>query len=142
LEVSGKADMKAILGFVHDKQEVIRAHESADYIRAQGVDLEIGTASFENENTIRVGDNLFTADRIILATGSRPRHIPFKGLDQVEKVFTNENIFYDMTELPDRFLVIGGGPIGCEMGQVFSRFGSKVTILNRSESKFDFARTI
>jgi len=133
LEVSGKADMKAILGFVHDKQEVIRAHESADYIRAQGVDLEIGTASFENENTIRVGDNLFTSDRIILATGSRPRHIPFKGLDQVEKVFTNENIFYDMTELPDRFLVIGGGPIGCEMGQVFSRFGSKVTILNRGE---------
>lgn len=132
LEVKGKANMQSILDYVHRKQAVIRAHESADYIRAQGIDLKIGVASFVDEETIQVGDELFTAPRIIIATGSRPRHIPFKGIDQV-KVYTNENLFYEMTELPDRLLVVGGGPIGCEMGQTFSRFGSKVTIVNRSE---------
>jgi pyruvate/2-oxoglutarate dehydrogenase complex dihydrolipoamide dehydrogenase (E3) component len=128
MQVEGKADMKKILDYVHAKQAVIRHHESADYIRAQGVDLEIGIASFVDENTVQVGDNQFTSERIIIATGSRPRHIPFKGIDQVE-VFTNENLFYDMKTLPDRLLVVGGGPIGCEMAQTFSRFGSEVTIL-------------
>lgn len=129
LEVSGKADMKQILNYVHDKQAVIRAHESADYIRSQGVDLKIGVASFVDEETIKVGDELFTAPRIIIGTGSRPRHIPFKGIDKV-KVFTNENLFYEMTELPDKMLVVGGGPIGCEMAQTFQRFGSQVTIID------------
>ena len=132
LDVSGKADMKKILDYVHSKQAVIRAHESADYIRAQGVDLEIGVASFVNEDTIKVGDKNFSADRILIATGSRPRHIPFKGIDQV-KVFTNESLFYEMETLPERLLVVGGGPIGCEMAQTFQRFGSAVTIIDMAE---------
>ena len=130
LGVSGKANMQSILDYVHSKQAVIRAHESADYIRSQGVDLKIGTASFVDEETLQVGEDFFTAPHIIIATGSRPRHIPFKGIDQV-KVFTNENIFYEMTDLPDRLLVVGGGPIGCEMAQTFQRFGSSVTIIDR-----------
>ena len=131
LEVSGKADMQSILDYVHSKQAVIRAHESADYIRSQGVDLKIGTASFIDEETIQVAEEQFSAPRIIIATGSRPRHIPFKGIEKV-KIFTNENLFYEMTELPDRLLVVGGGPIGCEMAQTFQRFGSQVTIVDRS----------
>jgi len=132
LKVEGKADMAQILDYVHSKQAVIRHHESADYIRSQGVDLKIGVASFVDEETIQVGDELFTAPRIIIATGSRPRHIPFKGIDQV-KVFTNENLFYEMKTLPERMLVVGGGPIGCEMAQTFQRFGSQVTIVDRGE---------
>lgn len=132
LDVQGKADMEKILRYVHEKQAVIRHHESADYIRSQGVDLKIGVASFVDKETIQVGDEYFIAKRIIIATGSRPRHIPFKGIDQV-KVYTNENLFYEMTELPERLLVIGGGPIGCEMAQTFQRFGSQVTIVDRSD---------
>lgn len=132
LEVKGKADMKKILEYVHTKQAVIRHHESAEYIRSQGIDLEIGVASFVDKNTIQVGSKYFSADHIIVATGSRPRQIPFKGIDQV-KVFTNENLFYDMNELPERLLVVGGGPIGCEMAQTFQRFGSQVTIIDRGE---------
>ena len=133
LAMSGQADMEKILDFVHSKQAVIRAHESADYFRAKGVDLKIGTASFIDEDTMQIGDEQFTADRFILATGSRPRWIPFEGIDQVEQVFTNENLFFEMKKLPQRLLVVGGGPIGCEMGQVFQRFGSQVTLVNRSE---------
>lgn len=132
LDMTGKADMQAILDYVHSKQAVIRAHESADYLRAQGVDLAIGTASFVNENTIQVGEDQYTADKIIIATGSRPRHIPFKGIDQV-KTHTNESLFYEMSELPEHLLVVGGGPIGCEMAQTFRRFGSEVTIIDRGE---------
>jgi len=132
LKVEGKADMSQILNYVHSKQAVIRHHESADYLRSQGVDLKIGLASFVDEETISVGEEYFTAPIFIIATGSRPRHIPFKGIEQV-KVYTNENLFYEMKELPDRLLVIGGGPIGCEMAQTFQRFGSQVTIVDRSD---------
>ena len=132
LQVQGKADMRKILDYVHAKQAVIRHHESADYIRAQGIDLVIGVASFEDESTIKVGSQYYTSERIIIATGSRPRYIPFKGIDQV-KVFTNENLFYEMTELPEKLLVVGGGPIGCEMAQTFQRFGSQVTIIDMAD---------
>jgi pyruvate/2-oxoglutarate dehydrogenase complex dihydrolipoamide dehydrogenase (E3) component len=132
LEVQGKADMRKILDYVHSKQAVIRHHESADYIRSQGVDLVIGVASFADESTIKVGSEYYTSERIIIATGSRPRHIPFKGIELV-KVFTNENLFYEMTELPEKLLVVGGGPIGCEMAQTFQRFGSQVTIIDMAD---------
>lgn len=132
LEVEGKADMQKVLEYVHAKQEVIRHHESADYLRSQGVDLKIGVASFVDEDTIKVGEELFTAPVFVVATGSRPRHIPFKGIDQV-KAYTNETLFYEMTELPDRLLVVGGGPIGCEMAQTFQRFGSEVTIIDMAD---------
>lgn len=132
LKVEGKADMEQILDYVHSKQAVIRHHESADYIRSQGVDLKIGVASFVDEETLKVGEEYFTSPRIIIATGSRPRHIPFKGIDQV-KVYTNENLFYDMKSLPERMLVVGGGPIGCEMAQTFQRFGSQVTIIDMAD---------
>jgi len=132
IEVSGKADMSKILDYVHKKQSVIRAHESADYLRSQGVALKIGTARFVDEKTIDVEGEQFTSERIIIATGSRPRYIPFEGIDKV-KVFTNENLFYEMTDLPERLLVVGGGAIGCEMAQTFQRFGSQVTLVNRGE---------
>jgi len=130
MQVEGKADMGKILSYVHSKQAVIRHHENADYIRAQGVDLEIGVAQFVNDDTVQIGEKHFTSKRILIATGSRPRHIPFKGMDKV-KVYTNENLFYEMDTLPDRLLVVGGGAIGCEMAQVFQRFGSQVTLVNR-----------
>ncbi len=129
---AGKADMEKILAYVHEKQEVIRAHESADYFRSQGIDIEIGTAQFVNKNTVSVGDKHFTAKRILIATGSKPRYLAIKGIEQV-KWYNNETLFYNLTTLPERLLVIGGGAIGCEMGQAFQRFGSQVTILNRGE---------
>ena len=132
LQVTGKADMQRILNYIHRKQSVIRHHESADYLRSKGIDLKIGVASFVDEETIQVENEQFKAPRILIATGSRPLHIPFKGIDNV-KVFTNENIFYEMKELPTRLLVVGGGPIGCEMAQSFQRFGSEVTIIDMAD---------
>ncbi len=132
VDCSGKADMKKILQYIHEKQEIIRDTEDAEALRAQGMDVVIGEAKFKDKNTIRVGEEEFTARVILLCTGSKPRAAKIPGLEQT-KVYTNENIFFDCTELPDHLVVIGGGAIGCELGQCFARLGSKVTLVNRGE---------
>lgn len=133
LETKGRADISKVLTYVHEKQAVIRHHENAEYLRDQGIDVVIGRAEFLNANTLGVSGIRYTAPKIILATGSRPRHIQFEGLNQVEW-YNNETLFYEMKSLPEKLLVLGGGPIGCEMAQAFQRLGSKVTIVNRGLS--------
>ena len=130
LEAKGAADFSKVMDYVHSKQEVIREHESADYLRASGENLLIGEAHFVNEHVLEVNGDEYHAEKIFICTGSHPRHIPFEGIDQVNH-FNNESLFYKMTKLPSKFLVVGGGPIGCEMAQAFSRLGSEVTILDR-----------
>lgn len=130
LSVSGKANMSAILDHVHKHQEYIKSTEDAAALRNHGIDVVIGEASFTSKDTLSVNGENYTAKCIFLCTGSKPRHIKIEGMNSVQ-VYTNENIFFDCSTLPDHFVVIGGGPIGCELGQVFSRFGSKVTIVNR-----------
>lgn len=129
-EVSGAADWDKVIGYVHDKQAVIRAHESAEYLVKQGFDVELGWAKFVDKKTIEVNGKKFSARIIVLGTGSRPRRIPIPGMEHVQLV-TNEELFFELKSLPKNFVVIGGGPIGCEMAQAFARLGSKVTIVNR-----------
>ncbi len=131
LETTGKADFGKVMTYVHDKQSIIRAHESADYLRSNGVNLVIGEAHFKNENTVDVNGEQYQGDKIFICTGSHPRHIPFDGIDTVQHL-NNETLFYDLKELPDRLLVVGGGPIGCEMAQAFNRLGSEVTVVDRA----------
>jgi pyruvate/2-oxoglutarate dehydrogenase complex dihydrolipoamide dehydrogenase (E3) component len=132
LETKGKADMSKVLDYIHEKQEIIKGEEDGDALRKQGIDVVIGTAKFYDKNTIQVGEDKYTARKIFLCTGSSPRTIDIEGMDSMP-IYTNENIFFDLKELPDHFIVIGGGPIGCELGQALSRLGSKVTIVNRGE---------
>ncbi len=132
LKVSGKADMGRILDHVNALQDHIKKTEDATALRAHGIDVVIGEASFTSKKVISVDGKAYTARLILLCTGSSPRKIAIEGMDQVT-VYTNENIFFDCRKLPDHFVVIGGGPIGCELGQVFSRFGAKVTIVNRGD---------
>ena len=127
-QFSGKADIAKVMDYVRQKQDIIREHENAAYLRTWGMDIELGLGKFVSEDTVEVNGKQFTAPKIVLATGSRPRHIPIKGIEQV-KVYDNESLF-GMTQLPERLLVIGGGPIACEMGQAFQRFGAQVTMVN------------
>lgn len=130
LEVSGKADMGRILDHVHNLQDHIKSTEDGPALRAKGIDVIIGEASFASKDKITVNGENYTAKLILLCTGSSPRKIDIEGMNTVS-VYTNENIFFDCRQLPENLVVIGGGPIGCELGQVFARFGSKVTIVNR-----------
>jgi len=131
LETKGKADFQKVIAYIHKQQPVIRDHENPEFLRGRDMDVEVGWAKFVDKKTIEVNGQQFTADKIVLATGSIPRELDVPGVDLVEEFHTNETIFYNLKELPDRLLVIGGGPIGCELGQAMSRLGSKVTIVNR-----------
>ena len=92
-----------------------------------GHTLVDGVASFEDARTIRVGDRSLSADRILIATGSRPALPPIDGLDQVD--WLDHVSALELTELPTSMLVVGAGAVGLELAQAFRRFGSEVTVV-------------
>jgi pyruvate/2-oxoglutarate dehydrogenase complex dihydrolipoamide dehydrogenase (E3) component len=92
------------------------------------VDVYLGLAQFASPTVIEVAGQRLAFERAVIATGGRPAELPIPGLKETG-YYTNENIF-TLTELPRRLVVIGGGPIGCELAQSFLRFGSTVTLLN------------
>jgi len=94
------------------------------------VDLKLGkgSASFLNPRAISVGDRAYTAKRFFICTGTQPAVPPIPGLDSVDYI-TNETLF-QLESIPESLLIIGGGAMGCEMAQAFSRLGSRVTILH------------
>ncbi len=131
-KTEGKTDIKKVLEYVHSRQDIIREHESADYLqKEEGIAIEIGNATFISKNEIKVGEKTFTSKKILVATGSKPRMLKTDGLDKV-KIFTNENLFH-IDFLPENMLVIGGGPIGMEMGQCFARMGANVKVLEMKD---------
>ena len=86
-----------------------------------------GRASFVDAHTVRVGDRLLSAERILVSTGSRTAVPPVAGIDDVE--WLDHIGALELTEVPRTLLVLGAGAVGLELGQVFGRFGSRVTIV-------------
>jgi len=93
------------------------------------VDLHLGegAARFVNDHTVAVGDKQFTAKHIFIATGTQPMIPPVPGIDRVDYL-TNENMF-NLDAVPSSMVIIGGGAIGTEMAQAFSRLGCKCSIV-------------
>lgn len=117
---------------VHDHvQRVIAAiapTDSAERFTGLGVRVIKGHAKFKDRRTVVVsGKYEIRARRFVIATGSTPALPPIHGLDE-GPYLTNETVF-DLSERPDRLIIIGGGPIGLEMAQAFRRLGSAVTVL-------------
>ena len=133
INVDGTIDMKKVMEYVDSKKEIIRLHDNAEYFRSKGIEVVLGIAEFAGPNSISVNGKIYEGKKIIIATGSRARKLQTPGIDKVN-FFTNENIF-DMDFLPGEMVIIGGGPIGIELGQAFSRLGSKVQIIEHG-SKF------
>lgn len=123
-------DFKKVHAHIHNVISQIAPHDSAERFTALGVDVIQHNASFVNETTVKVGERTLTAPTIIVATGSRAFIPPVEGLANTP-YFTNETIF-ELKETPTHLLVMGGGPIGCEMAQAFSRLGAKVTVVEMS----------
>lgn len=120
-------DIKKVMQYVHNTQNHIRAHENPEYLRGIGIDIAIGRAVFTDKRTIMIAEATYSAKRIIVATGSRPRTLELDGGESMPS-YTNETIFA-IESLPRNFVFIGGGPINIELGQAFSRLGSRVTIV-------------
>ena len=89
-----------------------------------------GKGRFESENTVRVGDELLQADKIFINVGGHAIVPDFPGLDEIDYL-TNENIM-DLDYLPEHLIIIGGSYIGLEFAQMYRRFGSEVTVIEKS----------
>lgn len=103
----------------------IEPHDSVKRYRELGVDVIQGEAKIISPYEVRVNDRILTTRSIVVATGARPFVPPIKGLDKVDYL-TSDNV-WKLRKRPDRMVVLGGGPIGCELAQTFSRIGCKVT---------------
>jgi pyruvate/2-oxoglutarate dehydrogenase complex dihydrolipoamide dehydrogenase (E3) component len=100
--------------------------DSAQRLSEAGVDVYFGDACFLGPDTVTVAGDLLRFKKALIATGARSLTPPIPGLAEAGYL-TNENVF-NLTECPPRLLVIGGGPLGCELAQAFCRFGSHVII--------------
>lgn len=122
-------DFAAVHRHVHDVIATIEPHDSAARYEGLGVTVLHGQAQFLDPRTLKVGDRAVRARRFVIATGSRAAIPPVPGLADVPHL-TNETLF-DLTEAPRHLVVLGGGPIGCEMAQAHRRLGARVTIVER-----------
>jgi pyruvate/2-oxoglutarate dehydrogenase complex dihydrolipoamide dehydrogenase (E3) component len=96
-----------------------------------GLHLYRGHGRFLDPHRVRVGDQVLEGERIFIDTGARPSVPPIPGLDQAGYL-TNESLL-QVTDLPEHLLVLGGGYVGLEFGQMFRRFGSRVTVVDFAE---------
>jgi len=105
----------------------ISPNDSAARFRELGVDVFLGAARFAGPDSIEVDGRTLRFHRALIATGGRPAVPAVPGLEETGYL-TNESLF-SLQTLPSRLLVVGGGPVGCEMAQAFARFGAQVTLL-------------
>lgn len=114
---------------IHGVIAEIAPHDSVERFEELGVTVVRGAARFVSPTQVAIGDQHVVARRVVVATGSKPGIPPIQGLSDVPYL-TNETVF-DLKNLPLRLIVIGGGPIGIEMTQAFSRLGSEVRVIER-----------
>jgi pyruvate/2-oxoglutarate dehydrogenase complex dihydrolipoamide dehydrogenase (E3) component len=121
------ADFAAVMERMRRLRVELSEKDSASRFQSLGVDVFIGEGRFSAPDSIEVGGQTLRFRRAVIATGSRASVLPIQGFAETG-FLTNESIFA-LTALPRRLAVIGGGPLGCELAQAFSRFGSQVTLL-------------
>lgn len=122
---TGEIDFARTMQRVHEVIAKIAPHDSVERYEKLGVDVIKGEGRITSPWTVEVNGQTLTTRNIIVATGGRPFVPPIDGLDTV-RYLTSENL-WELTELPARLVVLGGGPIGCELTQAFRRLGSQVT---------------
>ncbi len=123
-------DFPAIMRRMREIRARISEHDSAERFAGLGIDVFLGEGSFVSPTAIEVGGKTLRFSKAVIATGGRPMVPDIEGLEEAGYL-TNLSIF-DLTELPERMAFIGAGPIGCELAQAFARFGSDVTLFERS----------
>lgn len=107
--------------------EAVAAGEEAAVFRAEGVEVLEGRARFSSRNEVVVEGQTVAADRFVVATGAAPVVPPIPGLREVDPL-TSDNL-WELSGCPPRLAVLGGGAIGCELAQAFSRLGAEVTLI-------------
>ena len=120
-----EVDVPAVMQRIRDIIARIEPHDSVERFTSLGVECVSGKAHIESPYLVRVNGREITTRSIILATGARPLVPPIPGLDGVD--YLTSDTIWELEQLPKRLLVIGGGPIGCELTQAFANLGCRVT---------------
>ena len=128
--VSIKYDFADVMARVHRIINTVEPHDSVERYTKLGVEVIHGKARITSPWTVEVNGRTMTTRAIVIATGSRPIVPPIPGLEQV-RYYTSDTI-WSLTERPERLLVLGGGPIGCELAQAFARLDCRVTQVERA----------
>ncbi len=124
-----EVDFAAVMERMRRLRATISQHDSVRRFQEMGVDVFLGAARFTSPDTVAVGGKTLRFAKAVIATGGRPVHPDIPGLAEAG-FLTNETVF-SLTQRPARLLVIGGGPIGCELAQAFQRLGSQVFLLHK-----------
>lgn len=120
-------DFAAVTAHVRGVIAAIAPHDSVERFESLGVTVVREHAAFTDGRTLESESVRVRADRVVLATGSRPKTPDIPGLADTPHL-TNETV-WDLQSLPEHLLVLGAGPIGLELGQAFRRLGSRVTVV-------------
>ncbi len=122
-------DFKDILARVRTVIARVEPHDSRERYETMGVEVIQGQARITSPWTVEVDGRSLSTRSIIIAAGARPKVPDLPGLESV-RWYTSDTI-WSIPDLPQKLVILGGGPIGCELGQAFSRFGSSVTLVER-----------
>ena len=125
-----QVDFAKVMERVQSVVKKVEPHDSVERYSSLGVDCIQGEATILDPFRVQVGDRVLTTRNIVIATGARPFIPPIPGLDKIA-YFTSDNI-WELREKPDSLLILGGGPIGCELSQAFQRLGVKVIQMDMS----------
>lgn len=129
-----KVDFAQVMERMRRTRAGISVHDSAERFRSLGVDVFLGDGRFGAKDELSVAGQTLRFRKAAICTGARAA-VPEWAFDGsgvlLPNILTNETLF-NLTELPRRLGVVGGGPIGCEMAQTFARFGAQVTLLDKS----------
>ncbi|GGZ75791.1 FAD-dependent oxidoreductase [Paraglaciecola chathamensis] len=130
-----KIDFKAVMSKVHSVIKSIEPHDSVERYESLGVNVSIGNATIVSPWQVDIqtenGVESLTTRNIVIATGARAFVPDIPGLKDIDYL-TADNL-WEITEQPKRMIVLGGGPIGCELSQAFGRLGTHVTQIERGD---------
>jgi len=130
-----KVNIKQMIG---RKSDVVKQNVDgiAYLMKKNKIEVHTGVGSFVDKNTIKVTrdgkESTITTEKVIIATGSKPTPLPFAPFDKKRIISSTEAL--ELTEVPKHLIVVGGGVIGMELGSVYARLGSKVTVVEFLDS--------
>ena len=125
--VQYKVDFAQVMERIQAIIRKIEPHDSVERYTSLGVDCFQGEAKILSPREVQLPDRRLTTRNIVVATGARPFVPPIPGIENLD--YLHSDNLWEIREQPKRLLVVGGGPIGCELAQAFSRLGSRVTLM-------------
>lgn len=122
-------EFREVMAHMRERRAVIAPNDSQERVESLGVDVFRGGAKFLSPHDVEVEGRKLRSRNFVIATGSRAAIPKLNGIDSVPYL-TNETVFDALEEKPNSMMILGGGPIGCELGQAFGRLGVKITLLH------------